>query len=109
MVFHDHEHHYFLWRVDNRPGLPGDIFSNQKSQFGHILEGLVMKMVGIFYGHLEYLTVIWYILWSFGNLMAIWDIFHRFGILCQEKSGNPTTDATKKVKEQFSFFILQPY
>jgi hypothetical protein len=21
--------------------------------------------------------------------MAIWYIFHRFGILCQEKSGNP--------------------
>jgi hypothetical protein len=26
--------------------------------------------------------------WPFGNLMAIWYIFPRFGILCQEKSGN---------------------
>jgi hypothetical protein len=38
---------------------------------------------------LEDITAIWYILWSLGNLVAIWNIFHRFGILCQEKSGNP--------------------
>jgi hypothetical protein len=29
------------------------------------------------------------ILWPFGNLVAIWYIFQRFGLLCQEKSGNP--------------------
>jgi hypothetical protein len=46
---------------------------------------------------LEYITAIWYILlpfglpilWPFGNLEAIWYVFPRFGILCQEKSGNP--------------------
>jgi hypothetical protein len=27
-----------------------------------------MENVGIFYGHLEYFLVIWYILWPFGNL-----------------------------------------
>jgi hypothetical protein len=32
---------------------------------------------------------IWYILWPFGNVAVIWYIFLRFGILCQEKSGNP--------------------
>jgi hypothetical protein len=44
----------------------------------------------------------WYILWPSGiyygyfvhfcpfcNLVAIWYIFPRFGMLCQEKSGNP--------------------
>jgi hypothetical protein len=30
-------------------GLPDGIFSNQKSQFGLISEGLVMEDVGIFY------------------------------------------------------------
>jgi hypothetical protein len=35
------------------------------------------------------ITAIWYILWPFGNLAPIWYIFSRFGILCQEKSGNP--------------------
>jgi hypothetical protein len=36
---------------------------------------------------------IWYILWTLGNLVAIRYIFPRFGILCQEKSGNPARDA----------------
>jgi hypothetical protein len=44
-------------------------FSNQKSQFGYILEGIAKEDVGIFYGHLVYLfcrhfvyfMVIWYI------------------------------------------------
>jgi hypothetical protein len=48
-----------------------------------------MENDGIFYGHLEYFTVIWYILWPFGNVVLIWYIFPHFGILCQEKSGNP--------------------
>jgi hypothetical protein len=38
---------------------------------------------------LEYFTVIWFILWPFGNVVVIWYIFVRFGILCQEQSGNP--------------------
>jgi hypothetical protein len=52
------------------------MFSNQKSQFGSILEGLAMKDVGIFCGSLEYCMVIRY-------------IFPRFGMLHKEKSGNP--------------------
>jgi hypothetical protein len=43
--------------------LPECIFSNQKSQFGSILEGLRFEKVGKFCGHLECFTVIWYILW----------------------------------------------
>jgi hypothetical protein len=39
-----------------------------------------MKTAGIFYGHLEYFTVIWYILWPFGNVVVIWYTFTRFGI-----------------------------
>jgi hypothetical protein len=33
-----------------------------------------MEKVVIFYGHLEYITGIWYTLWSFGKLVAIWCI-----------------------------------
>jgi hypothetical protein len=36
--------------------------SNQKSQFGKILEGLRLENVVIFYGHLEFFTDIWDIL-----------------------------------------------
>jgi hypothetical protein len=48
-----------------------------------------MENAGIFYGNLEYFTVIWYIFGPFGYVVVVWYIFHRFGILCQEKSGNP--------------------
>jgi hypothetical protein len=30
---------------------------------------------GKFYAHFEYNTAIWYILWPFGNFVAIWYIF----------------------------------
>jgi hypothetical protein len=35
-------------------GLPDGLFSNQKSQFGKILDGLRLENVDIFNGHLEY-------------------------------------------------------
>jgi hypothetical protein len=54
-----------------------------------------MENAGICYGPLEYFTVMWYILWPFGNVVAIWRIFPRFGKLCQEKSGNPATETSR--------------
>jgi hypothetical protein len=36
----------------------------------------ILRLFGIFCGHLVYFMFIWY-------------IYPRFGILCQEKSGNP--------------------
>jgi hypothetical protein len=47
-----------------------------------------MENVNIFYGQLGHFTDIWNTLWSFGNVVIIWYFFHRFGILCLEKSGN---------------------
>jgi hypothetical protein len=43
-------------------GLPDGFFSNQKSQFGQILEGHRLEIVDIFYGHFEYFTDIWDVL-----------------------------------------------
>jgi hypothetical protein len=48
-------------------GLPDGLFSNQNSQFGKHFQGLRLKNVDIFYGHLEYFMDIWYILWPFGT------------------------------------------
>jgi hypothetical protein len=42
--------------------LPDGIFSNQKSQFGYILEGLAMEDIGKFMTILVYFTVVWSIL-----------------------------------------------
>jgi hypothetical protein len=54
-------------KVRSTAGLPDGKFSNQKSKFGKILEGLVMEDVVIFYGHLVYFTAIWYTLQTFGT------------------------------------------
>jgi hypothetical protein len=72
-------------------GLPDGNFSYQNSRFGYILEGLGLENVCIFYVHLKYLTdlhmvyfiTILYMLLSFGIFYA------RFGMLQQDKSGNP--------------------
>jgi hypothetical protein len=56
---------------------------------------------------LLYFTAIWYILWPFGNVVVIWYTFPSFGILCQEKSGNPGADRInqrqKKTANKHSF------
>jgi hypothetical protein len=54
-----------------------------------------MENDGIFYGHLEYFTVIWCMLWPFGKVVVIWYGFPRFGIMCHEKSGNPGTHTSQ--------------
>jgi hypothetical protein len=43
-------------------GLPDGFFSNQKFQFGHMLECPKFENIDIFYRHFEYLTDIWDIL-----------------------------------------------
>jgi hypothetical protein len=72
------------------PGLPDGIFSDQKSQrvnFGGPCNGrcwyiyvigiwYILRPFDIFYGHLVYFVLTWY-------------VFPRFGILNQQKSGNP--------------------
>jgi hypothetical protein len=45
-----------------QPELPNGLFEYQKSPFGYILEGRGVGNAGICNGHLEYITVIWYIL-----------------------------------------------
>jgi hypothetical protein len=39
----------FLWSAQSAAGLPNGIFSNQKSRFGKLLEGLSMKAAAKFY------------------------------------------------------------
>jgi hypothetical protein len=55
----------FALRKPGQQGLPDDLFSNKKSQFGYIWEGLGMENVGVYYDHLEYFAAIWYNLWPF--------------------------------------------
>jgi hypothetical protein len=68
------------------PGMPDGIFSNEKSKFGKILEGLAMEDVGIFYAHLKYLIAIWYILWPFGPICCHFGIFFPVVVYCTKKN-----------------------
>jgi hypothetical protein len=72
--------------------LPDGTFSDQKCQFGYILEGLGMENVGVLHGHFVFLLLFWYILWQSGIFVAISVyIFSQF-FFQQEKSGNLGTD-----------------
>jgi hypothetical protein len=58
------------------------------------LEGHTIEDIGILYGHLVYFTTIWYIFGHLVYFMIIWHVyFSRFGMLYQEKSGNPGLEA----------------
>jgi hypothetical protein len=48
-----------------------------------------METVGIFFGYLEYISAIWYMLWPFGNLVTIWYIFPPFWYIVSRKIGQP--------------------
>jgi hypothetical protein len=58
--------------VPFKAGLPDGLFSNKKSQFGFVLEGLAMENLGILYDHLVYFTAIGNILWPFGIFLPFW-------------------------------------
>jgi hypothetical protein len=47
-------------------------------------------VVYVLYGHLVYYVAIWYILWP------SWYKFFHFGLLCEEKSGNPSDHLIKR-------------
>jgi hypothetical protein len=68
------------------------VFKPKHPILGKFWEGLRTENVGIFYGNLHYFAAIWNISWPLGNVVVIWYIFACFGILCQEKSGNPATE-----------------
>jgi hypothetical protein len=66
-----------------------------------------MEDDGIFYGHLVHFTVFCYILWTFSIVCGDLVYIFPFGILCQEKSGNPALDRATKTKF-FPFKNLPP-
>jgi hypothetical protein len=87
--------------------LPDGLFSNQKSKFWEILERLAMEDIGIFYGHLVHFTAFCYILWTFGIVRGNLVYFSRFGILYQEKSGNPGQKEDEKMDGSKASVFLQ--
>jgi hypothetical protein len=86
--------YFVLSDADGRPdqGCQMVCFQTQNPNLGKFLRVLDWKI-------LIYLMAIWNILWRFGifyghlvRFVFIWYTFSRFGIMYQEKSGNPGYD-----------------
>jgi hypothetical protein len=58
------------------------------------LEGLRLKIVDIFYGHLEHSRTYGIFYDNLVHFVYIWHILSRFGIMHHEKFGNPEQDAS---------------
>jgi hypothetical protein len=69
-------------------------FQTKNTNSGLYLEGFGMVNVGIFCGHLEYLTAIWYILWPFGTFCGHFPV-----LVCCTKKNLATLLRTIKVKK----------
>jgi hypothetical protein len=74
------------------PGLPDVAFSHPKFQFGNILEVTWIEKFWYVSGSFDIIyqfTASWYSLRPLGNFKAVSNIFPKFGIFYQVKSGNP--------------------
>jgi hypothetical protein len=75
-------------KVVSQAGLPD--FQTKNRTLGKFWRVLQWKMyVHIFYGHLVNFYGHWVYLWTFGIFCSNLVYFSRFGMLFQEKSGNP--------------------
>jgi hypothetical protein len=72
-----------------KSGLPDGFFSNQKSQFVLILEGLAMEDVGIFYVHSVNFPAIWHILWPLGIFYPVLVHFYPCWYVVSRKIWQP--------------------
>jgi hypothetical protein len=69
--------------------LPDGVFSNQKPQFGEILEGIEIFYFRIFYDHSEYITAIGIFYGHLGKSEVILVYLSPFWYIISRKSGNP--------------------
>jgi hypothetical protein len=72
-------------------------FQTKNPTLGKILESLAMETLGLFYDRFAYFTAIGNILWPFGIFCGHLVLSPCFGILYQEKSGNPVSESCLRV------------
>jgi hypothetical protein len=85
-----YSHQQLQNKTGSDPGLPDGLFSNQNPNLGKFLTALDWKIF-------IYVKAIWNILRVFGILYDhlvyfVFKFFSGFGIMCQEKSGNPVVN-----------------
>jgi hypothetical protein len=80
-----------------RAWLPDGCFSNEKSQFGSILEGHAEEEIAVFYGHLVYFIAIRYILRPFGIVYCSLVYFLLFWYVVARQIWQPCSRVELKV------------
>jgi hypothetical protein len=80
----------------NPAGLPDGLFSHQTASFGTFWKAFEWKVFDIFNDHLVHFVAICYILRNFGIFCGHFLYYPNFGILYQEKSGNPGIESNKR-------------
>jgi hypothetical protein len=89
-----------------KSGLPDALFTNPKSRFGQILEGLAMEGAGMVHVTLVCFMAIWYILWPFGVFYVFILSFPRFGrYVVQRKIWQPVENYDRLLNLEPGFFI----
>jgi hypothetical protein len=71
--------------LDCKQGCQMVYFQTKNPNMGKFRRALEWKKVSIFFGYL----VVWYILWPFGNLVAIFGNFSPFGYIVSRKIWQP--------------------
>jgi hypothetical protein len=69
-------------------------FRTENPNFGKLLRVLQWKMLVYFMAIWSIFNTIWHILWPFGISSLVLVHFTNFGMLYQEKSGNPAAETT---------------
>jgi hypothetical protein len=64
-----------------------------------------MEKVGVLFGHLEHISTIWYILWSFGTSVAIWHTSSRFWYILSRQIWQPRPEPAAEILLQNLFEI----
>jgi hypothetical protein len=81
-------------------------FQTKNPNLGEFGRALDWKMfIYVFYGHLEYFVEIWDILWPFGIFCIHLVHFFGFGIVYQEKSGNPGPNCRQTAIKRFKIIF----
>jgi hypothetical protein len=81
-------------------------FQTKNPNLGQFLRALSLENVGIFYGHLEYLSDIWKFNDHLVRFVLIWYIYPNFGIMYQENLATLSTTRNSVVRHKFKGFIF---
>jgi hypothetical protein len=80
---------HFIFGAVSVQGCQMVYFQTENRYFGYCLECLGIKKFGIFCGHSEYFTSIWYVTWPFGIFCVHFGVFFPIRFVAPRKIWQP--------------------